>query len=98
MPGETLANVRIDFASFEPNFVGRNFVLLEGGKTIAEGQITELCERTAELSVESVTKEAGSSVIYLVLRIKTKNLGRVFRLFPKKTSHYCNKPNILNYL
>ena len=73
MPGETLANVRIDFASFEPNFVGRNFVLLEGGKTIAEGQITELCERTAELSVESVTKEAGSSVIYLV-NVKVKGL------------------------
>lgn len=73
MPGETLANVRIDFASFEPNFVGRNFVLLEGGKTIAEGQITELCERTAELSVESVTKEEGSSVIYLV-NVKVKGL------------------------
>lgn len=47
MPGETLAGVTVDFGSATvPAFVGRRFLLIEGGKTVAEGVVTDVAPKT----------------------------------------------------
>ena len=47
MPGETLAGVTVDFkGATVPAFVGRRFLLIEGGKTVAEGVITDVASKT----------------------------------------------------
>ena len=47
MPGETLKGVTVDFdGAKKPAFVGRRFVLKEGGKTVAECVITALPHAT----------------------------------------------------
>ena len=47
MPGETLEGVTVDFGGAKkPVFVGRRFVLREGGKTVAECVITALPHAT----------------------------------------------------
>lgn len=48
MPGETLEGVTVDFnGAKKPVFVGRRFVLREGGKTVAECVITALPHATS---------------------------------------------------
>ena len=47
MPGETLAGVTVDFGGAKvPAFVGRRFLLIEGGKTVAEGVVTDVAHTT----------------------------------------------------
>lgn len=47
MPGYTLAGVTVDFGSAKvPAFVGRRFLLIEGGKAVAEGVITDVAPKT----------------------------------------------------
>ena len=47
MPGETLAGVTVDFGGAKvPAFVGRRFLLIEGGKTVAEGVVTDVAPKT----------------------------------------------------
>lgn len=47
MPGETLAGVTVDFKGAKvPAFVGRRFLLIEGGKTVAEGVVTDVAPKT----------------------------------------------------
>lgn len=47
MPGETLAGVTVDFQGAKvPAFVGRRFLLIEGGKTVAEGVVTDVAPKT----------------------------------------------------
>lgn len=47
MPGETLAGVTVDFkGATVPAFVGRRFLLIEGGKTVAEGVVTDVAPKT----------------------------------------------------
>lgn len=47
MPGYTLAGVTVDFkGATVPAFVGRRFLLIEGGKTVAEGVVTGVAPKT----------------------------------------------------
>ena len=47
MPGHTLAGVTVDFkGATVPAFVGRRFLLIEGGKTVAEGVVTDVAPKT----------------------------------------------------
>ena len=47
MPGYTLAGVTVDFQGAKvPAFVGRRFLLIEGGKTVAEGVVTDVAPKT----------------------------------------------------
>lgn len=47
MPGYTLAGVTVDFGSATvPAFVGRRFWLIEGGKAVAEGVVTDVAPKT----------------------------------------------------
>ena len=47
MPGTTLEGVTVDFqGATVPAFVGRRFLLIEGGKTVAEGVITNVAPKT----------------------------------------------------
>lgn len=47
MPGATLEGVTVDFqGATVPAFVGRRFLLIEGGKTVAEGVITNVAPKT----------------------------------------------------
>lgn len=47
MPGYTLAGVTVDFKGAKvPAFVGRRFLLIEGGKTVAEGVVTDVAPKT----------------------------------------------------
>ena len=47
MPGYTLAGVTVDFQGAKvPAFVGRRFLLIEGGKTVAEGVVTDVASKT----------------------------------------------------
>lgn len=47
MPGYTLAGVTVDFkGATVPAFVGRRFLLIEGGKTVAEGVVTDVAPKT----------------------------------------------------
>ena len=47
MPGYTLAGVTVDFGSATvPAFVGRRFLLIEGGKAVAEGVVTDVAPKT----------------------------------------------------
>lgn len=47
MPGHTLAGVTVDFGSATvPAFVGRRFLLIEGGKAVAEGVVTDVAPKT----------------------------------------------------
>lgn len=47
MPGHTLAGVTVDFkGATVPAFVGRRFLLIEGGKTVAEGVVTGVASKT----------------------------------------------------
>lgn len=47
MPGYTLAGVTVDFKGAKvPAFVGRRFLLIEGGKAVAEGVVTDIAPKT----------------------------------------------------
>ena len=47
MPGATLEGVTVDFkGATVPAFVGRRFLLIEGGKTVAEGVVTDVAHKT----------------------------------------------------
>ena len=47
MPGATLEGVTVDFkGATVPAFVGRRFYLIEGGKTVAEGVVTDVAPKT----------------------------------------------------
>ena len=47
MPGHTLAGVTVDFKGAKvPAFVGRRFLLIEGGRTVAEGVVTDVAHTT----------------------------------------------------
>ena len=47
MPGYTLAGVTVDFQGAKvPAFVGRRFLLIEGGKAVAEGVVTDVAPKT----------------------------------------------------
>ena len=47
MPGYTLAGVTVDFGGAKvPAFVGRRFLLIEGGKAVAEGVVTDVAPKT----------------------------------------------------
>lgn len=47
MPGYTLAGVTVDFKGAKvPAFVGRRFLLIEGGKAVAEGVVTDVAPKT----------------------------------------------------
>lgn len=47
MPGYTLADVTVDFGSATvPAFVGRRFLLIEGGKAVADGVVTDVAPKT----------------------------------------------------
>ena len=47
MPGTTLEGVTVDFqGATVPAFVGRRFLLIEGGKTVAEGVVTDVAHTT----------------------------------------------------
>lgn len=47
MPGATLEGVTVDFkGATVPAFVGRRFLLIEGGKTVAEGVVTDVAHTT----------------------------------------------------
>lgn len=47
MPGYTLAGVTVDFkGATVPAFVGRRFLLIEGGKPVAEGVVTGVAPKT----------------------------------------------------
>ena len=47
MPGYTLAGVTVDFRGAKvPAFVGRRFWLIEGGKAVAEGVVTDVAPKT----------------------------------------------------
>lgn len=47
MPGYTLADVTVDFKGAKvPAFVGRRFLLIEGGKAVAEGVVTDVAPKT----------------------------------------------------
>ena len=45
-PGETLEGVALDFGTPEVGFIGRNFIVIESGKTIAEGTVTDVHSHT----------------------------------------------------
>ncbi len=47
MPGTTLEGVTVGFqGATVPAFVGRRFLLIEGGKTVAEGVVTDVAPKT----------------------------------------------------
>ncbi len=62
MPGYTLAGVTVDFGSATvPAFVGRRFLLIEGGKTVAEGVVTDVAPKTRVNC--TVSEPAGKTAV-----------------------------------
>lgn len=62
MPGETLAGVTVDFkGATVPAFVGRRFLLIEGGKTVAEGVVTDVAPKTRVNC--TVSEPAGKTAV-----------------------------------
>ncbi len=62
MPGETLAGVTVDFKGAKvPAFVGRRFLLIEGGKTVAEGVVTDVAPKTRVNC--TVSEPAGKTAV-----------------------------------
>lgn len=62
MPGYTLAGVTVDFGSAKvPAFVGRRFLLIEGGKAVAEGVVTDVAPKTRVNC--TVSEPAGKTAI-----------------------------------
>ena len=66
MPGEIVSDVVLWTTSKQAMIYGREFVLTEGGRTIARCTIQQGCERTAALEVERVEKDASSTFGYYV--------------------------------
>ena len=62
MPGYTLADVTVDFGSATvPAFVGRRFLLIEGGKAVAEGVVTDVAPKTRVNC--TVSEPAGKTAV-----------------------------------
>ena len=62
MPGYTLAGVTVDFGSATvPAFVGRRFLLIEGGKAVAEGVVTDVAPKTRVNC--TVSEPAGKTAV-----------------------------------
>lgn len=62
MPGYTLAGVTVDFKGAKvPAFVGRRFLLIEGGKAVAEGVVTDVAPKT-RLNC-TVSEPAGKTAV-----------------------------------
>lgn len=62
MPGYTLAGVTVDFkGATVPAFVGRRFLLIEGGKAVAEGVVTDVAPKTRVNCTES--EPAGKTAV-----------------------------------
>ena len=62
MPGYTLAGVTVDFKGAKvPAFVGRRFLLIEGGKAVAEGVITDVAPKTRVNC--TVSEPAGKTAV-----------------------------------
>lgn len=62
MPGYTLAGVTVDFGSAKvPAFVGRRFLLIEGGKAVAEGVVTDVAPKTRVNC--TVSEPAGKTAV-----------------------------------
>lgn len=62
MPGYTLAGVTVDFGGATvPAFVGRRFLLIEGGKTVAEGVVTDVAPKTRVNC--TVSEPAGKTAV-----------------------------------
>ncbi len=62
MPGYTLAGVTVDFkGATVPAFVGRRFLLIEGGKAVAEGVITDVAPKTRVNC--TVSEPAGKTAV-----------------------------------
>lgn len=62
MPGYTLAGVTVDFGGATvPAFVGRRFLLIEGGKTVAEGVVTDVAPKTRVNC--TVSESAGKTAV-----------------------------------
>lgn len=62
MPGYTLAGVTVDFNGAKvPAFVGRRFLLVEGGITVAEGVITDVAHTTRVNC--TVSEPTGKTVV-----------------------------------
>lgn len=66
MPGEIVSDVVLWTTSKQAMIYGREFVLTEGGRTIARCTIQQGCERTAALEVERVEKDTSSTFGYYV--------------------------------
>lgn len=62
MPGYTLAGVTVDFkGATVPAFVGRRFLLIEGGKAVAEGVVTDVAPKTRVNC--TVSEPAGKTAV-----------------------------------
>lgn len=62
MPGYTLAGVTVDFKGAKvPAFVGRRFLLIEGGKAVAEGVVTDVAPKTRVNC--TVSEPAGKTAV-----------------------------------
>lgn len=62
MPGETLADVTVDFKGAKvPAFVGRRFLLIEGSRTVAEGVVTDVAPKTRVNC--TVSEPAGKTAV-----------------------------------
>lgn len=62
MPGYTLAGVTVDFGSAKvPAFVGRRLLLIEGGKAVAEGVVTDVAPKTRVNC--TVSEPAGKTAV-----------------------------------
>ena len=62
MPGETLAGVTVDFKGAKvPAFVGRRFLLIGGGKTVAEGVVTDVAPKTRIIC--TVSEPTGKTAV-----------------------------------
>lgn len=62
MPGYTLAGVTVDFKGAKvPAFVGRRFLLIEGGKAVAEGVVTDIAPKTRVNC--TVSEPAGKTAV-----------------------------------
>ena len=62
MPGTTLEGVTVDFqGATVPAFVGRRFLLIEGGKAVAEGVVTDVAPKTRVNC--TVSEPAGKTAV-----------------------------------
>ena len=62
MPGYTLAGVTVDFKGAKvPAFVGRRFLLIGGGKAVAEGVVTDVAPKTRVNC--TVSEPAGKTAV-----------------------------------